>query len=245
MALNPLLQFEIKPMFPVNVMGVDLTITNQAFWMLVAVGFVGLLLFVAGRRPKLIPGRFQSFVEVTHGFVHGLVKDTAGSSGLAYLPLIMALFLFIAILNLFGMIPGTFTSTSQIFLTGYLALGVFLLVIIVGFMKQGLGFLGIFYPQGTPMFMAPLVVPLEIISFLARPLTLAVRLAANMIAGHVLLKVFASFAVMLLGVFSLASLAPLVMLIAISGLEIFVAVLQAYIFTILACVYLHDALHGH
>lgn len=245
MAMNPLKQFQIHEIMPLEVAGYNIALTNQALWMLIAVGTV-LITFVLGSiRPKLIPGRLQAFVELTYSFIEGMVKDTAGKSALPFVPLIMTLFLFVACLNVFGMIPMSFTSTSQIYMTGYMAGLVFLLVIFMGFKVQGFGFLKLFLPAGTPAYLMPLIVPLEIISFFARPLTLAVRLCANMVAGHVLLKIFATFATMMIGWVAVTAVAPLLALIAISGLEVFVALLQAYIFTILTCVYLNDALHGH
>lgn len=245
MALNPLKQFEIHEMMPAEAMGYDIALTNQSLWMLIAVGTV-LLTFVMGSlRPKLVPGRLQAFVELTYEFIANMVKDTAGKAAMPFLPVIMSLFLFVACLNVFGMIPGSFTSTSQIYMTAYMAGLVFLLVIFVGFKVQGLGFLKLFLPAGTPGYLMPLIVPLEVISFFARPLTLAVRLCANMVAGHVLLKIFATFATMMIGWVAVTAILPLFALIAISGLEVFVALLQAYIFTILTCVYLNDALHGH
>lgn len=245
MALNPLHQFEIHAIQPITLGGVDVSLTNQSLWMLIAVGSIAALFSLAALRPKLVPGRLQAFGEMTLEFIQNLVKDTAGKEALRYLPLIMTLFLFIAVLNVFGMIPGSFTSTSQIYMTGFMAFAVFLLVVGLSLYHQGLKFFTAFLPHGTPMYLAPLIIPLEIISFLARPFTLAIRLAANMVAGHVLLKIFASFAIMLGSWFALAAAAPLVVLVAISALEVFVALLQAYIFTILTCVYLNDALHGH
>lgn len=245
MAMNPLKQFAIHEVMPLEVAGYNVAITNQAIWMFIAVGAVLLTFILGSLRPKMIPGRLQAFVEMTYGFVSDMVKNTAGHSATPFIPLIMTLFLFVACLNLFGMIPGSFTSTSQIYMTGYMAALVFFMVIFVGFKVQGVGFLKLFVPAGTPGYLLPLIVPLEIISFFARPLTLAVRLAANMVAGHVLLKIFATFATMMIGWLAVTAVAPLIALIAISGLEVFVAVLQAYIFTILTCVYLNDALHGH
>jgi F-type H+-transporting ATPase subunit a len=207
-----------------------------------------------------VPGRLQSFVEVTVQFVRTLTLETGGKAALPFLPLILTTFLFIAALNLIGMVPHSFTATSQITTTAFMGFMVFALVVVVGVYTQGLHFFAMFLPKGTPWWLVPLIVPLEVISFLARPLTLAVRLAANMVAGHVLLKIFASFCVMLLGLagasasglswstLSLsapAALLPLVLLIAITALEVFVALLQAYVFTLLTVVYLNDALHGH
>lgn len=245
MALNPLHQFAVAEIHALEVAGYNLAITNQALWTFIAVAAIALVLLAGVSRPRLVPGRLQSFVEITYEFIHKLVKDSTGEEGMAFFPLILTTFLFVAALNVTGMVPGSFTATSQITTTGAMALTVFASVILVGLYKQGLHFFGMFYPPGTPAYLAPLIVPLEIISFLARPLTLAVRLAANMVAGHVLLKIFATFVIMLMGWFALTALAPLALLVALSGLELFVALLQAYIFTVLTCVYLNDALHGH
>jgi F-type H+-transporting ATPase subunit a len=260
MAINPMHQFEVKALVPFQLGGFDLAITNQALWTGIATAAI-ITLFLAGiGRMALVPGRLQSFVELTVEFVRDLTVGTAGREALPFLPLILTTFLFIAGLNLAGMIPTSFTATSQITTTAFMGVLVFLLVVGVGVYKQGLHFFALFLPKGTPWWLAPLIVPLELISFLARPLTLAVRLAANMVAGHVLLKIFAGFCVMLLGLAGLeggalswsnlsltAPLAvlPLAMLLAITALEVFVALLQAYVFALLTLVYLNDALHGH
>jgi F-type H+-transporting ATPase subunit a len=245
MSTSPMHQFEVKPILPFEVFGLDLTITNQALWTGIAMASI-IIFFLGGlRRPALVPSRWQSVVELTVDFIAKLVKDSAGKEALAFLPLVLTAFVFIAAMNLLGMVPGSFTVTSQITTTAYMGLMVFVLVVVVGLYKQGFYFFGLFLPKGTPAFLVPLIIPLEVISFLARPLTLAVRLAANMVAGHILLKIFASFCVMLLGVFAAAAAVPLIALVAISALEVFVALLQAYIFTVLTCVYLNDALHGH
>lgn len=245
MSFDPLHQFEVHAFGTFELFGHEIAKTNQSVWMLVTVALVIAVFALGARQKAIIPGRLQAFVELTYDFVAGLVQSTAGKAGMAFFPLILTLFLFIASLNLAGMIPGSYTSTSQIFITGQLALMVFAMVWVVGLYKHGLHFFSLFYPAGTPVYLAPLIIPLELISFFARPLTLAVRLAANMIAGHVLMKVFATFAVMLGGIFLAASAVPTAFLIALTGLEMFIAVLQAYIFTVLTCVYLNDALHLH
>jgi F-type H+-transporting ATPase subunit a len=208
----------------------------------------------------LVPGRLQSVIELTVEFIRELTVGTAGKQALPFLPLILTTFVFIAGLNLVGMVPTSFTATSQITTTAFMGVMVFVLVVGVGLYQQGLHFFALFLPKGTPWWLVPLIVPLELISFLARPLTLAVRLAANMVAGHVLLKIFAGFCIMLLGLAHLeagqlgfaqlalttpVAILPFVMLLAITALEVFVALLQAYIFTTLTLVYLNDALHGH
>ncbi len=250
MSLDPLHQFQISEVGSLSLLGLaDVAVTNQSLWMLAAIGTVLVLFLQGSRSMQMVPNRLQSFVELTYEFVENLIKGTAGHEAMAFMPLILSLFLFIAALNLSGMIPGSYTSTSQIAVTASLALSVFLLVWVVGFYKHGIEFLTLFCPAGTPVWLMPLVVPLEIISFFARPLTLSIRLMANMVAGHILLKVFASFAIMMVAGWGLAgvvgAVVPTVLLVAISGLEVFVALLQAYIFTVLTCVYLNDALHMH
>ena len=234
-------------MLPLQFGGLDITITNQALWTGIAVSAVILLLLAGISRVRLVPGRMQSLVELTVGFVQGMARDTLGKDAMAFFPLILTTFLFVACLNLAGMIPMSFTATSQITTTAYMAILVFVMVMGVGLYKQGFHFFSRFVPQGAPLVMMPLIVPIEIISFLARPITLAVRLAANMVAGHILLKIFATFCIMLIGLEWLAASAavPLVLLVALTALEVFVALLQAYIFTVLTCVYLNDAMHAH
>jgi F-type H+-transporting ATPase subunit a len=260
MAMNPLHQFKVEEVYPLYISGLNLTITNQTVWTAIAAATI-ILIFVAGvSRMTLVPGRLQSFVEITVEFIKNLTQDTAGKAALPFLPLVLTTFLFIATLNLLGMIPHSFTVTSQFTTTAFMGLMVFLLVVGVGVYNQGLHFFAMFLPKGTPWWLAPLIIPLELISFLARPLTLAVRLAANMVAGHVLLKIFASFCIMLLGlagaeasglswsnlsVLSPMAILPFALLVSITALEVFVALLQAYIFTVLTLVYLNDALHGH
>lgn len=241
MSLDPLHQFEIHKIYDLSVMGYDISLTNQSVWML-GTSFVLCLLMILGSvGAKRIPGRMQSFVEVTISFIQTMVKDTAGKEGLKLLPFVATIFLFIASLNLVGMIPGSFTSTSSLYINGALALAVFTLVWLIGLFKHGFKFFGMFCPEGTPILMMPLIIPLEVISFFARPATLTIRLAANMIAGHVLLKIFAFFCIAMGAYFAV----PFLPLVAITALEIFVALLQAYIFTILTCVYLNDALNLH
>lgn len=255
MALNPLHQFEVTPLMHFMVGGYDLTITNQALWTGISTSAIIALFLFGISRMTLVPGRLQAFVEITFEFIQDMTQKTAGREAMAFFPLIMTTFLFIAGLNVIGMIPHSFTATSQISTTAYMGAMVFLLVVGVGVYKQGMHFFVMFLPHGTPWWLVPLMVPLEVILFLLRPAILAVRLSANMVAGHVLLKVFAGFCIMLLGYtldgggalswFAPASVVPLGLLVAISGLEVFVALLQAYIFTVLTCVYLNQSIHGH
>lgn len=253
MALDPMHQFQIKPLVPIEVevagRTIDLSFTNASLFMvlsvLVIVGF--LWLSVAPR--ALVPGRMQSLGEISYQFVAKLVRDTVGSDGMRYFPFIFALFAFILICNMLGMLPYAFTVTSQIIVTFALALGVFLTVILLGVYRNGFGFLKLFVPSGVPLLLMPLIVPIEIFSFLTRPVSLGIRLFANMLAGHIMLKVFAGFIVMMSAaglVGWLGALGPLLMTVAITALEVLVAFLQAYVFAILASIYLHDALHpGH
>lgn len=256
MALNPLHQFEVTPLHHLMLGGFDISITNQTLWTGVGTAAVMLLMLLGTLRMAMVPGRWQAFVEITFEFIQKLTEKTAGREAMAFFPLIITTFLFLAGLNLIGMIPHSFTATSQITTTAYMGAMVFILIVTVGVYKQGLHFFAMFVPHGTPWWLLPLMVPLEVISFLVRPATLAVRLAANMVAGHVLLKVFAAFCIMLLG-FTLdgggalnltlapTAIVPLAVLVAITALEVFVALLQAYIFTVLTCVYLNQAIHGH
>jgi F-type H+-transporting ATPase subunit a len=203
--------------------------------------------FSRGR--SLVPSRLQSVAESIYEFVAGMVRDSMGEQGMKFFPLIFTLFMFILTLNMLGMIPGFFTVTSQIWVTAALALLVFFTVIIIGFAKNGLGFLRLFVPEGVPIYVLPLVSLIEVISFFSRPLSHSLRLFANMLAGHITLKVFAGFIIMLLGAGGAAaaiSPLPLLAVLGITALEFLVAFLQAYVFTMLTCMYLNDALHpGH
>jgi F-type H+-transporting ATPase subunit a len=244
--INPLEQFAVSPVLA-NGDHAFLTVTNQTVWTGIAVAAISLLFLLGVSRMRLVPGRLQAFVELSYDFIHALTRDVAGHGALPFMPLIFTLFLFIAALNVVSLVPHSFGVTAQFATTGYMGLMVFAMVLITGFYKQGLHFLGLFVPPGTPWWLLPLITPLEVVLFCVRPFTLAVRLAANMVAGHVLLEMFAGFCMMLVGLHWLSSLAifPMLMLIAIYMLEVFVALLQAYIFTVLTCVYLNEALHGH
>lgn len=241
MSLNPLEQFEIHEIYSTEVLGQTLQFTNQALWMFIALSVLTFVFVAGARKKEMVPGRLQGLVESTYEFMHSTVRENAGTAGLKFLPLVMTVFLYIAALNLFGLIPHSFTATSQFALNGVLAGAIFALVILVGFWKHGFKFLSLFWPSDTPFIMALIIMPLEIISFFARPFTLAIRLTANMMAGHIMLKVFASFVIML----GLAGVVPLVALTLVFCLELLVALLQAYVFAVLTCVYLNDALHLH
>ena len=242
MSLDPMHQFEVHKIMDIQAFGYDISLTNQSVWMLGATLVVSLLLILGSRKKALIPGRGQVMVEMIHDFVLGTLTETTGEKGKKFFPFVFALFIFIASLNLAGMIPfHSYTSTSNIFINGAMALVVFALVWVFGLWMHGFKFFTIFAPKGAPLILMPLIIPLEIFSFFARPFTLAVRLAANMVAGHVLLKVFAYFCVALGAYFAV----PLLALTAFTALEFFIALLQAYIFTILTCVYLNDAVNLH
>jgi len=245
---DPIHQFDLHRILPLNLGGWDVSFTNSAAFMLLAV-LVTIAFFVYATRSRgLVPGRLQSVAEVAHDFVAGMVRESMGKAGMKFFPFVFALFIFIFVCNMLGMIPGAFTVTSHIVVTAALAAIVFVTVLVVGFAKNGLHFLKLFVPSGVPIYVLPLVTLIEIISFLSRPISHSVRLFANMLAGHITLKVFGGFVVMLLGAGSFAVLAPLplLMAVAITALEVLVAFLQAYVFTMLTCMYLNDALHpGH
>jgi F-type H+-transporting ATPase subunit a len=242
---DPIHQFEIHRIIPIEIFGWDVSFTNSSLFMLLAVLLIISFLFVATRTGSLVPTRLQSMAEVTHDFVSNMLRESTGHHGMAYFPFVFSLFTFIFVVNMFGMIPGFFSVTSQIVITAALAALVFLSVLVVGFAKHGIRFLKLFVPAGIPLPILPLVVLIEIISFLSRPVSHAVRLFANMLAGHITLKVFGGFVVMLLGSGAYVVFAPLplVMAIAMTALEVLVAFLQAYVFAMLTCMYLNDALH--
>ncbi|QYJ02331.1 F0F1 ATP synthase subunit A [Thalassovita mediterranea] len=247
---DPMSQFEVKKLFELQIGGIDLSFTNAAFYMLLGVSLIIVFFGLAASRGKLIPSRSQSIAEIGYGFVANMVRSTAGEEGLKFFPFVFTLFFFVFFANMIGMVPYAFTTTSHIVVTGALALLVISIVIIYGLYKNGLKFFKLFAPSGAPFFIYLILVPIEVISFIARPVTLALRLFANMLAGHIMLKLFATFAAQLfaaalagtalLGVVGVLAFA---MGVAINALELLVAGLQAYIFAILTCVYLNDALH--
>ncbi|HKD56644.1 MAG TPA: F0F1 ATP synthase subunit A [Hyphomicrobiaceae bacterium] len=245
---DPIHQFELHPIVPIKIFGWDVSFTNSSLFMLASVVLIIAFFMVSMRSRSLVPGRMQSMAEVTHEFVAGMLRDSTGSAGMKYFPFVFTIFMFVFTCNMVGMIPGFFTVTSHIIVTAALAALVFLTVIIVGFAKHGIRFLKLFVPEGVPIAILPLVVLIEVISFLSRPVSHSVRLFANMLAGHITLKVFGGFVVMLLGAGTFAALSPLplLMAIALTALEVLVAFLQAYVFAMLTCMYLNDALHpGH
>jgi F-type H+-transporting ATPase subunit a len=246
---DPIHQFDLHRILPLNLGGWDVSFTNSAAFMLATVLLSTAFLVYAMRSRGLVPGRLQSVAEITHDFIADMVRESMGKEGMKFFPFVFAIFMFIFVGNMLGMIPGGFTVTSHIIVTAALAALVFVMVLVVGFAKNGLHFLKLFVPPGVPWYVLPLVSLIEVISFLSRPVSHSVRLFANMLGGHITLKVFGGFVVMLLGAGSFAVLAPLplLMAIAITALEVLVAFLQAYVFTVLTCMYLNDALHpeGH
>jgi F-type H+-transporting ATPase subunit a len=250
MAADPIHQFEIHKIFSLGTFGGhEIAFTNSSLYMVIAVLLIALLLVGATSGRSLVPGRMQSLAELSYEFVATTIRSTAGSEGMKFFPLVFSLFMFILVANIVGLIPYTFTITSHIIITVSLAMVVFLTVVIYGFAKNGLHFFKLFVPSGIPIFILPLVVFIEVFSFFLRPISHSVRLFANMLAGHIALKVFASFIPLLagLGIAGYAgAVMPLGMVIALTALELLVAFLQAYVFTILTCIYLNDAIHpGH
>lgn len=239
---SPLEQFQIHRLVPIRIGDLDLSFTNSALFMVIAVLAITLLMTQGIKARALVPGRIQSLVEMSYEFIANMVQDNVGKAGMQYFPFIFSLFMFILFANLLGMVPFSFTTTSHIIVTFAMALVVFLGVTVIGFARHGMHYLKLFVPGGVPVFMLPLLVVIEVISYLIRPVSLSVRLFANMTAGHTMLKVFAGF-VISLGV--LAGWAPLAFVVALTGLEILIAFLQAYVFTVLTCIYLNDAVHMH
>ena len=241
-ATDPMHQFKVVRLFELNIGGWDLSFTNSALFMVIAATLITLFTLYAMRRRALIPSRLQSVAEISYEFVSNMVRDNVGTDGMKYFPLVFTLFMFVLALNMLGMEPYSFTVTSHIIVTFALAAFIFLGVTLLGFWKHGVKFLKFFVPEGVPFVMLPLLVVIEVISYLTRPLSLSVRLFANMMAGHTMLKVFGAF-VVALGF--LGGWAALGFMVAFTGLEILVAFLQAYVFAILTCIYLNDALHMH
>ncbi|QCI66518.1 F0F1 ATP synthase subunit A [Phreatobacter stygius] len=247
---GPIQQFEIKPLFRVaEIAGREIHFTNSAAYMFLAVAGSCLFLLLATRRRRVVPGRWQSAAEMLHEFVAKTLRENAGEQGMRFFPLVFSLFMFVLAANLIGMFPYAFTVTSHLIITFSLAMIVFLTVTIYGVVRHGFGFFRLFMPAGIPLALAPIIVPIELISYLSRPVSHSVRLFAVMLAGHITLKVFAGFVAALggLGVLGiLAAVLPLAMTVALTGLELLMSVIQAYIFTMLTCMYLNDAIHpGH
>ena len=242
MSGNPLAQFLIKPIIPINIAGYDLSFTNSSLFMMLTTFVILGFQYMAIHRGQIVPHRIQSLLEIFYDFIQTMVRDNLGAEGQKYFPYIFSLFLFILFGNLWGMVPYAFTFTSHIIVTFTLAMVVFVSITIIGLVKHGWRFFRLFFPEGVPLAIAPILVPIEVVAYLFRPATLAIRLFANMMAGHMVLKLFGGFTIAM-GFFGFW--APFAFMIFFTAFEIFVAFLQAYVFTILTCIYLHDALHLH
>ncbi len=247
---GPMEQFEVKTIAPLEVAGYDVSFTNSSLWMLLALAAVSIFLFIGTAKPQLVPGRAQAAVEYLYDFVRKMLDDNVGPEGRRFAPLIFTLFIFVLACNLLGLIPwvGAFTPTSHVVVTFGLAMIVYVTVLIVGFWRHGLHFFSLFWPSGSNIALGSFVFVIEFLSFLTRPFTLAIRLFANMTAGHVLLKVFGTF-VVTLGSFGalpyVFGILPLGVTIALTALEVLIAVVQAYVFALLASLYLNDAINLH
>ena len=243
MASNPMQQFTVHKIGPeIKIAGVDLSFTNASLFMVISASIILLFLFFGSKEKKIIPDKLQLIAELFYTFVAKMISDTAGSKAKPYFPFIFCLFMFVLFCNMVGMLPYSFTVTSHIIVTLIMALFIFVAVTIIGFIKHGFKYLSIFVPSGVPAVLLPLITIIEVISYLSRPVSLSVRLFANMMAGHTMLKVFGGFVVSL-GI--LGGWLPLSFSVALTGLEILVAFLQAYVFEILTCIYLNDALNLH
>ena len=247
---DPIHQFEIQKLATLgHIGGYEIAFTNSALFMAITVVGIWALLMGGSARRAMVPGRIQSIAELSYEFVADTIQSTAGKEGMKFFPLVFTIFMFVLVANVIGLVPYAFTVTSHIIITAFLAILVFLTVVIYGLYKNGLHFFGLFVPSGIPIYILPLIVFIEVLSFLSRPISHSVRLFANMLAGHITLKVFASF-ITLLGGLGIAGVAgavlPLGLVVALTALELLVAFLQAYVFAILTCIYLNDAIHpGH
>lgn len=240
-AHNPLEQFEITPWIPIQIGGLDVSFTNSSAFMILAILAASAMMVLSVRKRALVPGRWQLLAELSYGFIAKMLSDTVGKEGKPYFPFVFTLFMFVLFGNILGMIPYSFTYTSHLAVTFALAAFIFIAITVIAIAKHKMKFFSFFLPPGVPILMAPLLIPIEIISYLSRPVSLSVRLFANMMAGHTLLKVLAGF-VIPLGIFGVVPVAGLV---AVTALEFLIAFLQAYIFTILTCIYISDAVHLH
>ena len=239
--LHPLEQFKVEPLIPIHIGGLDVSYTNAALFMTIAVILITALLVLGTKRGALVPGRWQSVAEMSYEFVADMVDTNAGHGAEPYFPFVFTLFMFVLFANFLGLIPYSFTVTSQIIVTFALAAVVFIGVTIIGFIKHGAHFLRLFVPEGVPWVLLLLLVPIEILSYFIRPFTLSIRLFANMLAGHTMLAIFGGFAASV----GFLAILPVGLDVAILALEVLVAALQAYVFSILTCLYLRDALHLH
>ncbi len=240
--IHPMDQFIIEPIVQ-NSLGLQwYSFTNQALWMVISFLAIACVFVFGIRKSQVVPGRLQSVAEIIYMFVKKMVIDIAGQEGLKYFPYIFTLFLFILFCNVLGLLPYSFTVTSHIAVTGIMAFAIFFAVTIIGFVKNGFSFLSLFWISSAPLALRPILLVIEVISYFVRPVSHSIRLAGNMMAGHAVIKVFAGFA----GALGVGAIAPIIAIVAVYGLEMLVVVIQAYVFTILTCVYLNDALHpGH
>ncbi|MCZ8375956.1 MAG: F0F1 ATP synthase subunit A [Beijerinckiaceae bacterium] len=246
--IDPIHQFEIQKLVPINLFGFDMSFTNSALWMVIAVAVTTLVMVYGSASRSIVPGRLQSLAEMAYEFVANTLTGVTGREGMKFFPFVFSLFMFVFAANMLGMIPGSFTTTSHIIVTAAFAMLVITVVLVAGIVGHGSHFFGLFVPSGVPGWLLPFMVLIEVVSFVSRPISLSLRLFGNMLAGHIALKVFGAFVAALLGAGAAGILAPLPLLLAVAltALEFLVAFLQAYVFTILTCVYLNDALHpGH
>ena len=245
---TPLEQFEISKILTLQLGWLDLSITNSAIAMILVIGLFMQLSIVTLKEARLIPTRWQSLMELTYEFVGGIVKEQIGEKGQGYFPLVYTIFTFLVISNLVGMIPYSFTITTHVAVTFTLSIAIFIGVTIIGFLNHGLRFIGILLPAGASLSLAPLLIVVELISYIARAISLAVRLFANMMAGHTLLKIISTFGWKIIvggGLLGIIGIAPMILLIGLTGLEIAIAILQGYVFTVLTCSYLNDSINLH
>jgi F-type H+-transporting ATPase subunit a len=247
-AIDPIHQFEISKIVNLQLFGQDVSFTNSSLWMLITIAVVTFIMVIGSSKRAAVPGRLQSLAEMAYEFVANTLTGVTGKEGMKFFPFVFSLFMFVLTANLLGMIPGAFTVTSHIVVTAAFAVLVISVVLIAGIIGHGSHFFGLFVPSGVPSYLLPFMVLIEVVSFVSRPISLALRLFGNMLAGHIALKVFGGFVAALLGAGIAGVLAPLplILAIALTALEFLVAFLQAYVFAILTCVYLNDALHpGH
>jgi F-type H+-transporting ATPase subunit a len=247
---DPIHQFVIEPIVPLHVAGVDISYTNSSLWMTIAVVTSIVFLTLAISKKAMVPGRLQVISEMSYSFIANMIRENIGPRGMEYFPLVFTVFMMVFVGNMLGMVPWSFTYTSHLVVTAALAFMIFFMVLIIGLVRHGSHFFHLFLPPGVPLWLFPLIIPIEIVSFVARPITLSVRLFANMMAGHLVLKVFAGFSVTMLAAFGTAGffmgLVPAVFNVALIAFEFLVAYLQAYVFATLVCIYLKDTLEvGH
>jgi F-type H+-transporting ATPase subunit a len=239
--IDPLHQFEIYSILDINIAGYDVSFTNSSLWMVIAAAVAVGIMKLGLRNAELVPSRMQNVAEMLYGIVANMIRDNVGDAGKKYFPIIFTLFLFVLFGNVLGMLPGSFTFTSHLIVTFTMASVIFIAVTVIGVARHGTHFLRLFFPEGAPLWTAAILVPIELVSYLSRPISLSVRLFANMMVGHTLLKVLGGFAILM----GAAGILPIALLVGITALEFLVAALQAYVFTILTCIYLHDAIHLH